>query len=123
MEQTNLNAFKCMGENIYALWIKVAVKELQAFIGFMILMGIARLPALSDNWSKDNTLRYGAIADKISRDRFLEIHRYLHFSDNATLAPPGSPDYDKLGKIRHVINSIKNCFPGSIQHTSGGQCR
>ena len=84
VDQTNFYALQCMGDEPYSTWTKVTLEELNAFFGFMILMGIVRLPALSDYWSKDNMLRYGAIADKISRDRFLDIHRYLHFVDNST---------------------------------------
>lgn len=64
-------------------------EELNAFLGFMILMGLVKLPSLADYRSRDATFHYGKIADRISRDRFLEITRYLHFADNATLFPPG----------------------------------
>ena len=86
------------------------VSELEAFIGFMILKGMVQLPAMADYWSKDNAFRYGVVADKISRDRFLEIHRYLHFADNTTLAPPGSQEYNKLGKIQHVIDTLNDSY-------------
>ena len=43
-------------------------------IGFMILMGINRLSEIRDYWCTNKALR-------ISRDRFEEITRYLHFVD------------------------------------------
>ena len=47
-------------------------------------------------------IRYSAVADKITRDRFGDMTRYLH---NATLAPSG---YDRLGKVRPVINHLSS---------------
>ena len=93
-----------MGGEKYDAWDKVTTDELKAYLGFCILMGINRLPALDDYWSSDPTLRYSPIADRISRDHFREISRYLHFVDNSTLQPKGSPGYDRLGKVRPVID-------------------
>ena len=49
------------------------------YFGFMILLGINHLPAIADYWKLDPTYRYRPIADKITRDRFVEITRYLLF--------------------------------------------
>ena len=76
----------------------------------MILMGINQLPALADYWRLDTNLRYGPIADRISRDRFMEITKYLHFVDNTTLHLRSDPAYDKLGKIRPVIDHLSHQF-------------
>ena len=67
-------------------------------------------PQWSSSWSSDLTLRYAPIADRISRDRFREISRYLHFVDNSTLQPKGSPGYDRLGKVRPVIDHLSKQF-------------
>ena len=83
-----------MGDD-YEKWQLVTVEELQAFMGFMIQMGLVRLPALSDYWSKNSTYHYLPIASRINRTRFFEIQRYLHFADNTVLASPGSEHYDK----------------------------
>ena len=110
VEQTNLYAKEVMGGEKYDAWYKVTTEELKAYFGFCILMGINRLPALDDYWSSDLTLRYAPIADRISRDRFREISRYLHFVDNSTLQPKGSPGYDRLGKVRPVIDHLSKQF-------------
>ena len=73
-------------------------------------MGVAHLPALDDYWSTDPTLHYSPVADRISRDRFREISRYLHFVDNTTLPEQGSPGYDRLGKVRPVIDHLSKRF-------------
>ena len=110
VEQSNLYARQVMGEEKYATWEKITREELRAYLGFCILMGIAHLPALDDYWSTDPTLHYSPIADRISRDRFREISRYLHFVDNTTLPERGSPGYDRLGKVRPVIDHLSERF-------------
>ena len=94
---------------------KITVEELQAYMGFMILMGLVKLPSIYDYWKRDEIYHYSPIASRISRDRFFELHRYLHFADNATLAPPGSPDYNKLGKVQPVIDSLRESFQSKRQ--------
>ena len=110
MEQTNLYAKEVMGEEKYQSWENVTQEELKAYLGFCVLMGINRLPALDDYWSKDQHLNYSPVADRISRDRFREISRYLHFADNSTLVPKGSPGHDRLGKVRPVIDHLSSRF-------------
>ena len=36
----------------------------------------------------------------------MDISRYLHFVDNATLALPGTPQYDCLGKVRPILEFL-----------------
>ena len=88
----------------------LTLSELQAYFGFMILIGVNHLPALADYWKLDTVFRYSPIADKITRDRFFEISKYLHFIDNSTLAPRGDPNYDKLGKVKPIIDTIREQF-------------
>ncbi len=66
---------------------------------------------------KNPIFHYSPIADRISRDRFREISRYLHFADNATLAPRTSPQYDRLGKIRPLLDYLLTRF--SVVFTPG----
>ena len=95
--QTKLYASQVMGEEAYSAWTPITVQELKAYLGFYILMGLVGLPSLYDYWSTNGVYRYPPIADRISRDRFLDKHKYLHFTDN-TRSTYGSPTYDKLGK-------------------------
>ncbi len=108
--QTNLYALQCMGEEKYDRWDKVTEQEMLAYFGFMILMGIFRLPSIHDYWKKDDTFNYSPIATRIPRDRFKEITRYLHFADNTTLVNPGSPGYDRLRKVRPILDCIAERF-------------
>ena len=55
-------------------------------------------------------LHYSPVADRITRDRFREISRYLHFTDNSTMVPRGSPGHDRLGKVRPVLDHLSSRF-------------
>lgn len=59
-------ASQVMDASHYQQWSKVTADEIWAYFGFMILMGINRLPAIADYWKLDPTYRYGPIADKIT---------------------------------------------------------
>lgn len=76
-------------------------------MGFMLLMGLVKLPSIYDYWKKDEIYNYSPIASRISHDRFFEVHRYLHFADNST---PGTPEYKKLGKVQPIINMLSQRF-------------
>jgi hypothetical protein len=88
-----------MAPDKFAEWEKITVADYEAYIGFCIQMGYCRLPAIHHYWKDDITYRYRPVADRISRDRFKEITRYLHYTNNEGLALPGSPGYDRLGII------------------------
>ena len=95
---------------MFSKWNRITVDELKAFLGFHILMAMNHLPSLDDYWRRDPLLHYAPIADRITRDRYRELSRYLHFADNDTLAPRGSPGYDRLGKVRPVIDHLSMKF-------------
>jgi len=42
----------------------------------------------------------------ISHDRFKQIHRYLHFSNEEEAVPKGEAGYDPLFKIRKLLDLI-----------------
>ena len=72
-------------------------------MGFNILIGINSLPSIQMYWQREILHHYAPIADHISRDRYKEISRYLHFADNTTL---GTPSYDRLGKVLPLLNYL-----------------
>ena len=117
VEQSNLYAQEVMSDERYEKWDQISIEDLEAYFGFNILMGINSLPSLEDYWKKDPVYHYAPVADCISRDRFSEISRYLHFVDNSTLVPRTSPAYDRLGKIRPLLNHLQSRF--SAVYTPG----
>ena len=94
-----------MGEEAYQTWTQLTVEELRAFFGFSILMGLNHLPS-----ETITTMHYAPIADVISRQRFRDISRYLQFVDNDHLVLRGDPSYDRLGKVRPLIEHLGERF-------------
>ena len=110
VKETNNYAVQCLGQPGCDSWELVTVPELEAFFGFMLLMGIVKLPSLHHYWSQDPVFHYLPVASRISRARFLDIAKYLHFADNGSLAPSGTPEYDRLGKINPILNQLGERF-------------
>lgn len=71
-------------------------------------MGIHRLPFLHDYWSQHPLLGAPGITQIMPHDRFKEILRYLHINDNTTALPRNDANYDKLHKIRPLLNKIRD---------------
>ena len=110
VQQSNLYAKQVMGDIKYQSWTKITVEELKAYFGFILLMGMVPLPSVEDYWKRDPVFHYLPISDHISRDRFRDISRYLHFVNNNTLVPRGQPGHDRLGKVRPAINHLSQRF-------------
>ena len=64
---------------------------------------------------KDETFHYSPTVRRISRDRFFELHHYLHFVDNATLSPARTPGYDKLGKVQPNLDMLSERFTALLE--------
>ena len=110
-EQTNLYAKQVLTPEAFDKYEPITPREIEAYFGFMILMGINQLPTLHDYWRKDSTYHYSPIADRIPRDRFMEISRFLHFTNNSDyMYQRTDPNYDRLWKIRPVITAISKKF-------------
>ena len=106
VEQTNLYARQTMGDLAYQRWTPVTDEELWAYLGFSILMAVNRLPSIGDYWKTDELFHYSPVAGRISRDRFYDISRYLHFVDNTSLPPRNDPCFSRLQKVQPVITSV-----------------
>ena len=111
VEQTNLYVSQVMTEEAYAKFVPVTQAEIEAYMGFMILMGINQLPSLYHYWKRDPQFHYSPIADRITRDRFLEISRYLHFTNNSMYNLQRTDEqYDKIWKVRPIVNALHDSF-------------
>lgn len=113
VDQTNLYAGQVMDTEVYLHCSQVTVAELKAYLGFNILMGLVQMPEVEDYWKMDEHFHYAPTAGRISCDRFREISIYLHFSDNTTLPKRGERGYDRLGKVRSIIQAVSQVLTSS----------
>ena len=84
-------------------WDDVTVEEMRAYFGMCIIMGIIRLPSLNMYWTTDNLFVLQGLANVMPRDRFKQIKRYLHIADNTNAPNMNAPNYDKLWKVRELL--------------------
>ena len=107
VEETNRYAAQCSeGDTCWS----TDEREVRAYLGFCILMGIVREPDTRDYWSRDELLHYAPVAKRISRRRFEEISRYLHFVDNSTLPKRGEPGFHRLQKVKRIVDMARAHF-------------
>ena len=106
VKETNRYAAQCLeGKN--TTWTTTS-EEIRAYFGFYIYMGLVREPEIRDYWSNDETFHYSPIADRISRLRFEEISRYLHFVDNTQLPARGTPGHHRLQRVKPMIDALRS---------------
>ncbi|XP_066933930.1 uncharacterized protein [Clytia hemisphaerica] len=86
----------------------VTKEELRKVIGIILYMGIPKLPNRRMYWSPFT--RVPIIADAMTRNRFEEILAILHFNDNEEMPDRSSPDYDRMYKLRPLIDHLNKAF-------------
>ncbi|KAL4104080.1 hypothetical protein QTP88_019393 [Uroleucon formosanum] len=104
VDQSNLYSQQC-GKNL-----NLNVDELKAFLGILIIMGFNKLPSIRIYWSADENFYNPRIANVMTQKRFLNILRYIHLNDNSVMPQRGSPTFDKLYKIRPMIDYLNDAF-------------
>lgn len=97
------------------VWYDVTENELRAYFGIHIFMGINELPRYKDYWSKDRFIGNEGIKSVMTSKRYEKITEYFHVSDRATERGRNDDGYDKLCKVRPVINMAKERFSNSYK--------
>jgi hypothetical protein len=93
-------------------WTPLCLEEFRAYLGICLYMGIKKLPSTRLYWSRDEPLLHcHVISQLMTRDRYENITSCLHVAS----APPSvtdkdSPTYDKLHKIRWMLDEIRDRF-------------
>lgn len=103
VNETNLYSVQKDGTSI-----NTSFAEISQFFGIQILSGIVRMPSYRMYWA--NETRFAPIADVMSRNRFDKLRNYLHLNDNTRMKARNEENYDKLFKVRPLIDSLKENF-------------
>lgn len=107
LTMTNLNAQRKRAAGTDGgAWKDVTLEELKAFFGLNIAMGIVKLPEAKMYWQQKWLTNVPAFGEVMPRNRFFQILRYLHVSDDAAIVPAGQPGYDKLHKIKPLLELL-----------------
>ena len=91
-------------------WKDVNKKEIESFLGLIILMGINNLPNMKLYWSKNIVFHNTFISSIMSRDRFLQIFYNLHLADNSLEPKRESKDYSKIYKVKNFTEILRRNF-------------
>lgn len=115
VEQTNLY---CAQKN--SQHSPITREELKIFFGINILMGIKKLPSYRDYWSDNPQMHDSYISSLMTVNRFGFFLSHMHINDNSKEPKRGDPRYDKLYKLRPLLDELsqnfKECFkPGQYQ--------
>jgi len=116
VEQTNLYA----RQSRIRCWQDVTVIELKAFISILIAMGLHEVPSADRYWSSDPLFRVSPISDVMPVKRFKRILQALHINDNSQMPSHTDENFDKLYKLRPMINILNEqfqaqCIPSASQ--------
>ena len=88
----------------------VTTEEMRAYLGLLILFGVSPRPQYKDYWSSDVFIGNEGVKSVMSLRRFEKITQYFHVSDREREPVRGSPDYDRLYKIKPVMTVVEgNC--------------
>ena len=106
VSQTNLNAEQKRGLTESSVRHPVTESEMKAWISISLNMGLITKPNINCYWSTHPVPSTPFFPSVMSRTRFLQMLRYLHFADNSCAPPHGSADYNKLYKIQPFLDLV-----------------
>ncbi|KAJ8978049.1 hypothetical protein NQ317_017594, partial [Molorchus minor] len=110
--QTNLYVTQ---KNIMRAQVPTTLEEIKCFLGVNILMGIKHLCSYKDYWSSREELRDHFIASSMSRNRFSWLLGNIHLNDNSVQPQKGESMYDKLYKLRPMLDKLSETYANSYK--------
>lgn len=105
IKQTNL--YSQQSRNSF---VETTKEEILKFIGINIIMGIKRSPSIRDYWSANPQLHDSYISLIMPLNRFFSLLSNLHLNDNTFAPKKDQPGYDKLYKIRPMLDQLSHNF-------------
>jgi hypothetical protein len=87
-------------------WYDTKTEEMSAFLGILYFMGYIKLSTYLSYWSTDYFCEMRGFRSIMSRDRFHSIWQFFHAANNENSRPRDHPLYDKLFKIRPLVDAL-----------------
>lgn len=84
----------------------ITVEELKTFLGILILSGYHTIPRERLYWSLDEDCNVSIVTKAMTRNRFLEIKKFLHCCDNSVALETS----DKMFKVRPLAEILMKKF-------------
>lgn len=89
-------------------WVETNINEVYKLIAIMILMGICVRGRVDEYWTTWEFLQMPGFRKIITKNRFLLLMRFLHFTDNDYILEHG--DQKKIAKIKPVVDHLNEKF-------------
>ncbi|XP_066512564.1 piggyBac transposable element-derived protein 4-like [Hoplias malabaricus] len=89
-------------------WHPTDVREMRAYVGLNILMGINQLPDYGMYWASDIFIGNAGFKKTMTARRFEKLNQNLHLCDRLSEPPKGELGYDGLYKIRPLLDMLGN---------------
>ena len=99
VEQTNIYSMQQSGTSI-----ATNIDEIEKYIGIIMTMSYVKLPTQRMYWT--NRFRIPSIANLMTAKHFEKLKRCIHFNNNDDALPKSHNEFDKLFKIRPLIDSV-----------------
>ena len=116
VEESNRYAHQQLGDRFESFRAITRV-EMKAFLGIIVIMGIVKLPNYALFWSTDEFFGNPGIKKVMSKNRFEELSCYLHFNDSSKEPTRGDRDYDRLFKVRPILDYVRSKCGGNFLPT------
>lgn len=91
-------------------WEPVTRGELQIFFALQIMMGIKKLPEISDYWSTHWIFNSDTFRQIMTSKRYSQLNMTFHFVNNADKKEKGELGYDPCFKVRPIIDHLRHRF-------------
>ncbi|XP_056095279.1 piggyBac transposable element-derived protein 4-like [Rhinichthys klamathensis goyatoka] len=99
-------------------WQDISVKDFKTFLALVIYMGLLKCFTLTDYWRKSDIYSLPYPAQIMSGRTFLRICAALHLSDHKVDAEndakKGTPEYDRLCRIKPLYQDIRDACRSSF---------
>lgn len=82
---------------------------IKKFLGFLLLTGYHSLPQEQMYWSEDEDINLEIVRKCMTKNRYIDIKRNLHFCNNASI-PNINGNKDRLFKIRPILDELNKRF-------------
>lgn len=88
-------------------WVDVCLQEMIVFLALTLLMPHTSKHRMRDYWATDAYIYTPIYGNFMPRDRYQDIYRFLHFTDNEMRDRNSN---DRLWKIRDVLEMVRERF-------------
>ncbi|XP_030288308.1 piggyBac transposable element-derived protein 4-like [Sparus aurata] len=110
-QNTNRQASKNNESKKYT-WTDINVQEFFKYVGLTFFFALVKLNTIHDYWKRNTIFSVPFPANIMPRDRYRVISWNIHMSDPEKDAEndkkKGAPDYDRLFRLRPLMDTIKN---------------